>query len=252
MDLSQLAVHALALAFYPGAALVFVAGMVAELGLRRLSGGGSAFAVGGAKALRAAPLAALAATQLSVPFNPLSPAERSVLVAALAVVGAAWLAAESWPDGERARRAFLPQACWLLALLAPALAAGTLRPAALASVAVLAQLPLKVSSALLFALCLPAFLTTLPSGGRHAPAGIRSLFWWPCCGLGASVYLPPASEDVLGLLRFGAEVAALAGLAAGLWVLLRRRPALGRLQRRAMVGLALFTVACALGANLVG
>src|SRR5207237_10922812 len=91
-------------------------------------------------------LSVLAATQLAIPFNPVSSTEQSVLVAVVAVVAAAW-AASALRLPPRPGLAALGHAGWLVAMLGPAVAAGTLRPAVLAAIPVPIQLPVKVAAA---------------------------------------------------------------------------------------------------------
>jgi len=216
---SAIGLHLLALLVYPGVLLILIVGFLAELaaGLAlgragmRAAISGPAVQVRNATAgswpllLAAALLTALAATQLAAPANPLAPLERNLLVAAFSLAATMWLCwAWAW-SASGARSALVVQACWLLALLSPALLSETLRPQVLGGVAVPAQLPLKAMSGLLYLVCLPLLL--LPAGDFAAP---RILLWMPFCGLGVSVFLPPAADDVGGALRF---VGATLGLA---------------------------------------
>jgi len=144
---SDLALHLLALVLYPGALAALAFGVAAEIAaawaLDRVGPRAalrSLLAVSGDAAgrlpgpvLLAALLAVLAATQLAVPFNPVSPVERSLLVAVVALAAASWLGWTPAWSAPAARRQLVVQACWLVALLAPALVAQThrtrLRPA---------------------------------------------------------------------------------------------------------------------------
>jgi hypothetical protein len=232
----MLTLHVLALLVYPGLALMVAAGAFAEVGAAVVLGGGglraalTAAAAWPRRALRrpidlAVPLLAmLAATQLAVPFSPVPPVERNLLVAAIAAAVAAWLAAApSWTAAE-ARRTLLVQVCWLLALLAPALVAQTLRPQALGAVVLPSALPLKAAAGLLALLCLPALLRLAP-----AAPDARLPLWLPVCGLLVSAYLPPAGGDLGGLLYFLAATLATAAAAIGLAFVARRTPSYPRL-----------------------
>lgn len=241
MSLADLGLHVLALLVYPGLAASLVFGVLAEAafafvrgraGLREAVPAAIArlrltVAGAGAGELAAALLAVLASAQLAAPYNPVPPLERNLLVAAVALLAAAWLA---WARGWTASGpllALVTQACWLVALLGPAVVSQTLRPQALGAVALPAQLPLKVGSAVLYLVCLPGVLQLLPDlapGAGPEPeaqtAGGRLLLWLPVCGLFASLFLPPASGDALGAARFlavcGGAAAAAIGLGAGL------------------------------------
>jgi hypothetical protein len=224
----DLPLHALALLVYPGLVLVLAVGAAAEAGVSlALAGGprGTALlapaawlrrAVSGPVDLVVPLLAMLAATQLAVPFSPVPPVERNLLVAAVATGVAVWLAsADAWTAGQ-ARRTLLVQLCWFLALLAPALVSESLRPQALGAVVVPSALPLKVAAGLLALLCLPALLRLAPREPPHvAPAG-RLPLWLPVCGLLVSLFLPPFADDLGGLLLFPAATLATAAAAIGL------------------------------------
>jgi len=234
----DLPLHVLALLLYPGLALVVAIGALAEVGA------GYALAARDLRAAMAAPaawlrratrrpadvmpplLATLAATQLAVPFSPVPPVERNLVVAAIATAAAVWLAGTpGWRAGE-AGRTLLVQVCWLVALLAPALASQSLRPQALGAVVVPSALPLKVAAGVLALLCLPAMLRLAPGDlGEPADAGgaARLPLWLPVCGLLVSLFLPPSGDDVGGLLRFLAATLATAAAAIGLAVATRGR-----------------------------
>lgn len=210
--MGRLALQTIAIVAYPGVLLVLVVGLVAEAaagvvlgagrgwpGLLRLRPTGAVVPV-----VAAGLLAALAATQLAAPLNPVSPLERNLFVAAVALASATWLGrafgrARS-PEGPRL--ALVVQACWLVALLAPAVLSQTVRPQVLGAVVVPAQLPVKVAAGVLYLLCLPALLQLLPELSPDADRRWRAVLWLPCCGLFVSLFLPPAPDDPLGALRF--------------------------------------------------
>lgn len=251
----DLALHLMALLLYPGGLLVLAVGLMAEAAaglalagaglrdaltapLRRLAGVATRASV---LRLAAPLLAVLAAAQLAAPLNPVSPVERNLLVAAIALAAAAWLGwARAWAAAG-ARLTLLAQVCWLVALLAPAMLSETLRPQALGAVVVPAALPLKVAAALLFLACLPALLR-LPASGDGGPdeeaAVIRPLLWLPLCGLFVSLVLPPGADDLGGIARFVAATLVVAGITIWLAALTARAPALGRLYPRLLPPLA--------------
>jgi hypothetical protein len=144
----------------------------------------------------------------------------------------------------------LAQVCWLIAMVGPAVAAGTMRPAALAAITVPIQLPVKVTAAVLALLCLPAVLQLVPQTRPRTPAIAAFALWLPCCGLFASVFLPPAADDLGGLAVFGAETIAAAGIAVVLAAVVRR-PRLSSVYWPALAALAVVTIALAVVA-LVG
>jgi hypothetical protein len=228
---ADLALHSLALVVYPGALLAFAVGLLAEgargrvLATPRLAWPPRPRAIA-ATALRppiptTVLLAMLAATQLAIPFNPVSSGEQSVLVAVVAVVGAAWVASARGGPPARPDLAVLAHTCWLIAMIAPAVAAGTMRPAALAAIAVPIQLPVKVGAAVLALLCLPAVLQLVPETRLRTPAVASLALWLPCCGLFASVFMPLAADDVGGVALFAGETAAAAAIALLLAVVVR-------------------------------
>lgn len=247
MPWAAIGLHLVALVLYPGLVLIMAVGLIAESAVSlAIDGGGrraSPFAAvqrlrdGAAMSwpllLGAALLAALAATQLAVPANPLSPLERNLLVAAVAIAAAIWLG-WGWAWSARgARGAVVAQACWLVALLSPAIVSETLRPQVLGAVTVPAQLPLKALSGLLYVVCLPALLHLVeespintrsesPLDASEAAATTRVLLWLPLCGLGVSLFLPPAADDLGGLLRFVAATIGVALVAVALGAALRR------------------------------
>ena len=234
MNVGDLALHTAALVVYPGALLVLGVGVAAETASRAVLGGEDGRAVlrrlwleGGLVPLIAAGLlAALAATQLAAPFNPVSPLERNLLVAAVALAAATWLTwAFDWgrsPEGPRL--ALVAQVCWLVALLAPAVLSQTLRPQVLGAVVVPSQLPVKIGAGLLYLLCLPALLQLLPDLSPATDRAGRAVLWLPLCGLFASLFVGPSPDDPLGALRFLVVTLGAAGVAIGLVLLLRRLP----------------------------
>jgi hypothetical protein len=260
MPWGDLGLHSFALIVYPGALLVLGVGLVAERAAGRLLAAPrpawppqlrpAAAAALTSPVPVAVLLAVLAATQLAIPFNPVSSVEQSVLVAVVAVVAAAWVASTRGEPPPAPHLAVLAQVCWLVAMVGPAVAAGTMRPAALAAITVPIQLPVKVTAAVLALLCLPAVLQLVPQTRPRTPAIAALALWLPGCGLFASVFLPPAAGDLGGLAVFGAETVAAAGVAVVLAAAVRGRR-LSSVYWPALAVLAVLTIALAVLA-LVG
>jgi len=233
VPIRDLALHFLALLVYPGALLTIAVGAAAEAACAGALGGAAPRAAllapagqvrtalrrPGTLRLTVPLLAVLAATQLAIPLNPISPVARSLLVAAIALAAAMWLGwVASWTP-VAARATLLAQVCWLIALVTPALISQSLRPQALGAVVVPAQLPLKVAAGLLALLCLPGLLRLAPA---EEPATSRLFLWLPLCGLLTSVFVPPGPEDLSGAAWFMAITLAVAAAAIAMAVLAAR------------------------------
>jgi len=250
----DLALHSLALVVYPGALLALGVGLLAEAAAGRLLASprldwplhlrGIAAAAFTPPVPAAVLLAMLAATQLAIPFNPVASVEQSVLVAVVALVAAAWVTSARGGPPPRPDLAAFAHICWLIAIVGPAVAAGTLRPAALAAIAVPTQLPVKGAAAVLALLCLPAALQLVPATRLRTPAVAGLALWLPCCGLFASVFLPPAADDAQGVALFAGETAAAAAVALILAVMVRH-PRLGPFYWPALAAAAAITLALA-------
>jgi len=225
-----IATHAVALIVYPGLLTMVVFGGLVELAWMRLSARESerpelprrrVSPVVGVVAL----CAALAAVQTAAPFNPVPGDERSVVLAAAGLMFTAW--AELALTVEFVAEPgllLLVQACWLLAVLGPAVQPESLRPQVLGNVLVPGLLPVKVACALLYLLCLPALFRLWPVAppgerrGRRRIDASRVLTWFVYCGLFTTLFITPSGDDASGLLRFfglDALVAAVV-IAAGL------------------------------------
>lgn len=188
-------------------------------------------------------LAMLAAAQFAAPFNPAPAADRNLVIAAIAIGFTAW--AELALDPELVARPGLLlviQGCWLLSVLGPAIEPETLRPQVLGNVLVPGLLPIKVASALLYLLCLPALLrlwpVVPPKDRRTQPRidAVRILCWLPYCGLFTTLFITPSSDDVVGVLRFFGITFAIAGLTivAGFVLRLRGAQAVREMYTRAV------------------
>ena len=235
--LAALATHALALVLYPGALTAIVFGGLAEIAWTRITRGG--WSRPDFPRRRPTPVLAavlicsiLAAVQLAVPFNPVPPEERSVVVAAIALAFTAW--AELALTVElvaEPRLLLIVQFCWLLAVLGPAVQLESLRPQVLGNVLVPALLPLKVACGVLYVLCLPALLRLwpfVPKGDRRTHPRLnaaRALCWFPYCGLFTTLFVPPSDNDALGLLRFFGITSLVAAVLIGVGAVMERRGA---------------------------
>ena len=254
--LAQLATHTAGLLLYPGLLTIVLFGGAAEVVWSRLSEG--RWVRPDLSWRRPSPLLAtvalcsmLAAVQVAAPFSTVTSSERSLIIAAISLSWMVWvelaLGVELFGDPGLL---LVVQCCWLLSVLGPAVEPQSLRPQVLGAVLVPALMPLKVASALLYVLCLPALLKMWPvppPGERRAHRrfdALRSLCWWPYCGLFATLFFPPSPDSFLGLLRFfglSAGVAILCLLAGAALDLRGAEPA-RRLYRKAIAPFAGFVL----------
>ena len=252
MPWGEIAQHGIGLLLYPGLLACAGLGLVLEvasawalvperggvlpaarrvLAILRPSGDRSGFPLySGAAAL----LALLATIELAAPYNPVPATDRNLLIAGVALAGAAWLLwTWGWSRGELDPRLMLViQLCWLVALLVPAIQPQTLKPQTLGNIQLDPILPVKVACGLLYLLCLPALLHLIPeaapqgvpgAAGRR-PTGLegagfsalRLLLWLPYCGLFASIFFPSGGDDPLDLLRFLGLVAGAAAISVAI------------------------------------
>lgn len=235
--LAAIATHSLALLVYPGLPTIALFGFVVEAAWSRIAGGSPVIprphlARPPIVLVAVALLTMLAAVQVAAPFNPVPPAERNVIIAAVAIGFTAW--AELALDPELVARPGLLlviQACWLLSVLGPAIEPESLRPQVLGNVLVPGLLPVKVASGFLYLLCLPALLrlwpVAPPADRRTRPRfnATRALVWFPYCALFTTLFLPPQGDDVTGLLRFFGITIAVAAVCLVAASLLARRGA---------------------------
>jgi hypothetical protein len=255
--LAALATHTVALLVYPGLLATVLFGGVAEIAWTRITTGGWRWP--DLPRRRPTPVLAtvlvcssLAAVQLAAPFNPVPSEERSVVVAAVALAFTAWAELALTVELVAEPRLLLVvQVCWLLAVLGPAVQPESLRPQVLGNVLVPALLPLKVASAALYLLCLPALLRLwpfAPPGDRRSHRRLdasRVLCWFPYCGLFTTLFFPPSADDLLGWVRFlGITVVVGVALVAAGVLMQRRGAALARgLYMRAITPYALIVLA---------
>ena len=237
--LLSMGAHSLALLIYPGLLTMVAAGALLELAWvrvsrrdwqwpepprRRLTPVLATVALG----------AALAAVQTAAPFNLVPGDERSVVLAATGLAFTAWAELALTVEFVAAPGLLLTvQLCWLLAVLGPAVQPESLRPQVLGNVLVPGLLPVKLACAFLYLLSLPALLRLWPltpvsdRRERRRLDGARILTWFPYCGLFTTLFLPPSSDDLAGLLRFLGLTAATAVVVMALGLLLRWRGAAG-------------------------
>jgi hypothetical protein len=205
-------------------------------------------------------LAVLAVVQTGAPFNPVPPAERNVIVAVIALGFAAW--AELALDTELVATPglmFVVQACWVLAVLGPAIEPQSLRPQVLGNVLVPALLPVKVASGFLYLLCLPPLLrlwpVTPPADRRARPRfdTTRALVWIPYSTLFATLFFPPQPDDLGGLVRFAGLVAgaALITILAGALLSQRGAERARGLYSRAVTPYSLLVLALVVGTLII-
>ena len=260
-----MATSTLALALYPGLFTTAIFGLLAELAWTRMTRGGSTRPE--LPRRRPTPVLAtvivcstLAAVQLAAPFNPLPSDERSVVVAAIALAFIAWaelaLTVELVPEP---RLLLIVQFCWLLAVLGPAVQPESLRPQVLGNVLVPALLPLKLACGVLYLTCLPALLRLWPfvtPGERRALRRIdmvRSLCWFPYCGLFTTIFFPPLVDNAAGMLRFFGTTVAVAAVVvvAGAMMQLRGAQLARGFYMRAIAPYAAFVLALVLVTTFV-
>lgn len=227
--------HAAAILLYPGLLLMVVFGGVVELAWMRLS----AREWEGLELARrrlspavatVALCSVIASVQTAAPLNPVSGDERNIVLAAVALAFVVWAQLALTVEFVAEPGLLLViQACWLLAVLGPAIQPESLRPQVLGNVLVPGLLPAKIACAFLYVLCLPALLRLWPM----APAGEkrihprldagRILTWFPYCGLFTTLFLPPPSDDLTGVLRFFAVTFSVGAVVVGLALLMRLR-----------------------------
>jgi hypothetical protein len=230
-----IATHAVALLLYPGLAAMVAFGVVVELAWMRATT--SQWEWPELPSRRPSPVVGIialssvvAAVQTAAPLNPVPGDERSIVLAAVGLAFTAWAQlALTVEFVAEPGLLLLVQACWLLAVLGPAVQPESLRPQVLGNVLVPSLLPVKFACAFLYLLCLPALLRIWPfappgerRGRRRLDAG-RILTWFPYCGLFTTLFITPPSDDLLGLVRFFGFTVLVAAIVIVAGLLLRRR-----------------------------
>lgn len=212
--LGQLATHAAALLLYPGLLMVVLFGTSVEIAWVRVSEHHWVMPElrwhrPSAVLATVALASMLASVQLSAPFNLVPSEERNLIIAAVALGLALWVEQALGIElfGEPGLL-LVVQCCWLVAVLGPAVEPQSVRPQVLGAVLVPQLLPLKIAAGVLYVLCLPALLRLWPvpsTGERRARRrldAMRALTWWPYCGLFATLFYPPAHDDLVGVAGF--------------------------------------------------
>ncbi len=263
--LSAIVTHAIALVLYPGLVTLAAFGVLVEAVWSSVSR--SSQVAPGIHLARpqivhvaVALLAVLAVVQTAAPFNPVPLAERNVIVAAAALGFATW--AELALDPELVANPglmFVIQACWVLAVLGPAIEPQSLRPQVLGNTLVPELLPVKVAAGFLYLLCLPPLLRlwpVAPPADRRARPRFntaRALVWFPYCALFATLFFPPQTDDVAGLARFAGVVVAtaLVCVTAGALLALRGAERVRGLYSRAVTPYALLVLVLVIGTLII-
>lgn len=237
--LLAIATHAVALLVWPGLLSIVAAGAVVELLWLRISRRDWQWPEPPRR--RVTPVLAtvalgsvLAAVQMAAPLNLVPGDERSVVLAATGLAFTAWAELALTVEFVTAPGLLLiVQLCWLLAVLGPAVQPESLRPQVLGNVLVPGLLPVKVACAFLYLLTLPALLRLWPltpaseRRERRRLDGARMLTWFPYCGLFTTLFFPPSTEDLLGVLRFLGITLGVGLVAMTFGLLLRSRGAVG-------------------------
>lgn len=201
MSFSALLSATLALVVFPGGLLALAVGALAEALASRL-GLAAAAAARGRRAwvAPAIVISLLASAQLAMPLSPIAPLDSNVGVALVALALVGWLAWAELGGAAPARRLLLYQGLWALAVLAPGIPAQNLRPQVVAVLLVPGAVEVKIVAGVLYVLCLPGLLGL--SGRAPMARPIRTLLWFPYCGLFVSEFIFPGSDDAAGAARF--------------------------------------------------
>jgi hypothetical protein len=233
--LVSIATHSVALLVYPGLLAVIAFGVLAELAWMRATTRNWDWPA--LPRRRLTPVLAtialcsvLASVQLAAPFNQVPGDERSVVLATVGLAFTAWAELALTVEFVAAPGLLLiVQFCWILAVLGPAVQTESLRPQVLGNVLVPGLLPVKVACAFLYVLSLPALMRLWPLAPpadrreKRRLDGGRILTWFPYCGLFATLFVPPPSDDGFGLVRFFGVTFLVAAVVIALGVLMRWR-----------------------------
>ena len=232
-----IASHSVALVLYPGLATMIVFGLVVELAWTRSFR--RDWERPSVPRRRPTPVEAtialcalVAAVQVAAPWNPVAPDERNVVLAAAGLAFTAWAELALTVEFVAAPGlTLIVQACWLLAVLGPAVQPESLRPQVLGNVLVPGLLPVKIACAFLYLLCLPALLRMWPFAppserrARRRLDGARIVTWFPYCALFTTLFVPPQPDDPAGLARFVGATLGVAAITLAFGALLRWRGA---------------------------
>lgn len=237
----EVGLQALALILFPGALSILAFGLVVEGGARALLGAPDGRALlqelrtGRGRLAPAAAgavvLLALGATQVAVPLSPVPASEHTVLIALVALGAAAWL---FWilagADPAAGRLLLLGQIVWVLAVLGPALGAGSLIPAQVEGTTLPLQVIERIAAGTTYLAALPALLLLGEPEERLSGGGqvVRLLSWGPLSALFAALVLPTLRANAAGVLLFALICVGACVVAALAAVPLRLRPSLRR------------------------
>ncbi|MGH7913005.1 MAG: hypothetical protein ACREQM_02605 [Candidatus Dormibacteraceae bacterium] len=235
----ELLAQAVALLLFPGVVSILVFGLVVEGGARALLGAPDGRGLlremrGGVRRLAplgvgGALLLALGTTQVAVPLSPVPPGEHTLLVAIGALAAGGWLLWLLAGAGIVAGRILLlAQVTWAIALLAPALASGSLLPVQLGVTTLPPQVAARVAAGVAYLVALPGLLLLAEREDRFSAGGqvVRMLSWAPQTGLFASLVLPSLRANAAGVLLFALICVGASAVAVIVAVPLRRRPEL--------------------------
>lgn len=238
---SEFAAQAFALLLFPGALSILLFGLVVEGGARALLGAPdgrpllrharSGFRRVAPAAGGAVVLLALGATQVAVPLSPVPASEHTVFLALGALSAGGWLL---WmlagADPGAGRLLLLGQVVWAIAVLGPALGAGSLMPAEVERTTLPLQVIERIVAAFAYLAALPALLLLCEPEERFSAGGqvVRVLSWAPQTALFASLVLPNLRDNGPGVLLFALICVGACLVAALAAIPLRWRPALRR------------------------
>lgn len=260
---AEVAAQVIAVLVFPGALSILIFGLVAERGARALLGAPdgrgllrhtrSGFRRVAPAAGGAVVLLALGATQVAVPLSPVPPAEHTVFIA-LGALGAGgwllWLLAGA--DIAAGRLLLVGQMVWVLAVLAPALVAGSLIPGQVAGITLPLAVVERSVAAIGYLAALPALLLLCEPEEEFSAGGqvVRLLSWAPQSALFASLVLPTLRDNAAGVLLFALICVGACLVAALAAVPLRRYPELRhRAYPQLLVGLGVLVLLFALLAD---
>lgn len=262
---AEFAAQAIALLLFPGVLSILVFGLVVEGGARALMGapdGRGLLRQARSGLRRVAPAAggavvllALGASQVAVPLTPVPASEHTVFLALGALGAGGWLL---WmlagADPAAGRLLLLAQLVWALAVLGPALAAGSLMPAEVESSTLPLQVIERIVAAVAYLSALPALLLLCEPEERFSASGqvVRMLSWAPQTALFASLVLPTLRDNAAGVLLFALICVGACLVAALMAVPLRRSPVLlRRVYPQLLIGLGVLVLAFGLLATFL-
>lgn len=263
--ISAIGTHLVALLLYPGLLAMVAFGGIVETVWMRLTDRQAGWPElprrpPGPVVVTVALSAMLASVQLAAPLSPMPAEERSVVLAAAGLAFTTWAALALTVEFVAEPGLLLViQFCWLLAVLGPAVQPESLRPQVLGNLLVPQLLPVKIASAFLYLLCLPALLRLWPLAtpkerrGKRRIDAARVLCWFPYCGLFTTLFVTPSADDIQGALRFFAITFGVAVVVVGAGLLVRRRgPSVARgLYARAVAPYAVLVLLIVVGTSVL-